>query len=183
MASPSPSEGVGIVTILSLLGGFAGAITLVWRIFDTFRSYLHIEISTELIDVSLVRFRTVVENKNLTAKKLASAFLVIGPENETPAETVKKLLNNNFSDYTEMVRLVTEEIRVNHDPRVDPQAGRALIPLPYYFTENVDIADEKLSFEKTLDCSLFPKGNYSVRFYIEGAPRLHRLVHAVFHVR
>jgi hypothetical protein len=56
-------------------------------------------------------------------------------------------------------------------------------PLPFYYEENVDVADEALSYEHVIDCEEFPVGTYGVRFYIEGRPRLHRLVHAAFEVK
>jgi hypothetical protein len=71
---------------------------------------------------------------------------------------------------------------IEKDPEKLIGAGRMIIPLTYYYNENVDVADENLSYEQTIPIAEFPKGTYSVRFYVEARPRLHRVVHAAFEV-
>jgi hypothetical protein len=174
------------IRLLSLLGGFAGAITLVWRIVDVFKAYLHIEVSVEKMDGARVKVRTVVENTNTSAKKLDSAFLVISPADEDPERTVSVLFEGigtprTFKTSNEMVRAVTK--RIKHDLNLIADGSeRMLVPLPFYYAENYDIGDEKLSFECPIDCDHLKAGVYGVRFYIEGIPRLHRLVHALLEV-
>ncbi len=174
------------IKLLGLLGGVAGAITLVWRIIDVFKAYLHIEVTVDKMDGRRVKVRTVVENTNTIARKLDGAFLVIGPADEDPEKTATVIFEHmgepqKFSTSNQMVRIVTNRIKQNAVAMQDG-TGRMIVPLPFYFDENYDIADEKLSFEYSIDCERFSIGVHGVRFYIEASPRLHRLVHALFEV-
>ena len=138
-----------------------------------------------------MKVRTLVENTNTIARKLDGAFLVIGPADEDPERTAAVIFEHmgepqKFSTPNEMVRIVTKRIKHNAVAMQDG-TGRMVVPLPFYFDENVDVADEKLSFEYSIDCERFPIGVHGVRFYIEASPllrwrRLHRLVHAIFEV-
>jgi hypothetical protein len=174
------------IKLLGLLGGFAGAITLGWRLVDVFKAYLHVELTVDQMGGRKVKLRTMVHNTNTIARKLDAAFLVIGPAEEAPDETVAALFKKikeplNFPDANQMVRAISERIQQDVAPLAD-DSGRMMIPLPFYYIENVDVADEKLSFEEIIDCAALPAGAYGVRFYIEAAPRLHRLVHAAFDI-
>lgn len=132
-----------------------------------------------------VKIRTVVENTNTIARKIEAAFLIIGPEGEDVDATVGNLLgkakqSTKFDTLTDMVQTVASIIEKSSEKFVG--VGRMIIPLAYYYDENVDVADENLSYEQTISMGNFPKGTYSVRFYVEARPRLHRVVHAVFEV-
>jgi hypothetical protein len=50
----------------------------------------------------------------------------------------------------------------------------AFIPLDFYYSENINIGDEKLTYRCSIDDTQLTKGNYSVRFYIYGEKRYHR---------
>jgi hypothetical protein len=174
------------LSILGLLGGFAGVFTLGWRLLDVFRAYLHIDLTLEKLGERRLKLRTIVQNKNSIYRKLDSAFLLIGPADETPDDTVRTVFKYNdepieFKNLNQMVRVVTNLIK--RDPaKMQDDAGRLLIPLPYYFVENFDVADENLSYEQIIFCDQLPRGVYASRFYIETIPRLHRVVHAAFEV-
>jgi hypothetical protein len=175
-----------IAKIVGLVGGLAGALTLIWRLVDVFKAYLHIQVTVEKMQGPRVKIRTVVENTNTVARKLDGAFLVIGPESEDPGKTILALLNHNknhdeFKNLNDVIRFVTHRLKRDVSIATD-KAGRMIIPLPYYFKENYAIADETLTYEQTVDCVDLPAGTYAVRFYIEGVPRLYRLVHAAFEV-
>jgi hypothetical protein len=175
------------VRLLGLLGGLAGAITLIWRLIDVFKAYLHIELTVESLERNRVKLRTVVENTNTIAGRLDAAFLVIGPGAEDADEIARTLFSKSDSrqkltNLDEMVRAITDRIKHDDSPMEDG-AGRKIVPLPYYFVENYDVADERLSYEEILDCSSMAPGTYAARFYIEASPRLHRVVHGAFEVR
>jgi hypothetical protein len=132
-----------------------------------------------------VKIRTVVENTNTIARKIDAALLIIDPEDEDVDATVVSLLakakqSTKFDTLTDMVQKVASIIEIDSEKLVG--AGRMIIPLTYYYNENVDVADENLSYEQTIPIGDFLKGTYSVRFYVEARPRLHRVVHAVFEV-
>ena len=138
-----------------------------------------------------VKLRTIVENKNSIAQKLDGAFVLIGPADETPHYTARTLFQYKdepfgVSQKKEMPRVVTDRIKTDASQMQDG-AGRMIIPLPYYFLENYDIADENLSYEQIIFCDQLPPGAYASRFYIEAShrrifPRLHRVVHAALEV-
>jgi hypothetical protein len=93
---------------------------------------------------------------------------------------------HEFKNLNQVVRTVSDRIKQNALP-IQDSTGRIIIPLPYYFVENCDVADEKLSYEQIIDSERLPVGFYGVRFYIEGIPtllfsRLHRVVHGSFEV-
>jgi hypothetical protein len=173
------------VKILSLIGGLAGLATLAWRLWDVWIAFLHIGVIVEPMQGPRVKIRTVVENTNTIARKIDAAFLIIGPEDEDVDATVVSLLakssqSKEFGTLTDMVQTLASIIAKNSEKIIG--TGRMVIPLPYYYNENVDVADENLSYEQTILIGDFPIGTYSVRFYIEARPRLHRVVHAVFEV-
>jgi hypothetical protein len=166
------------------IGGFAGIITLLWKIVDLLGAYLFLEISIENDrDVGLIHIRTCLENKSLKAKKLDAAFLLISPENDLPDDTFCKLMTKRFSTDNEAVAYVASRMKDNTFSKqgISDKSGRLIIPLTYYFWEQTDVGDERLSYEKIIHSSDFPKNAvYAVRFYIHGKRRLHRVVHATF---
>ncbi|SRR5216684_3999011 len=173
------------VKILGLAGAFAGFATLAWRLFDVWKAFLHIGVTVEPMQGSRIKIRTVVENTNSIPRKIDAAFLIIGPEDEDVGNTVANLLANTkhsrkFKGLTEMVQIVTSIVEKNYEKIVG--TGRMIIPVTYYYLENVDVADENLSYEQTIITEVFQTGTYSVRFYVESRPRLHRVVHAAFDV-
>ena len=172
--------------ILSLVGGFAGFATLVWKLIDVWKSFLHIGIAIEPMGGSRVKIRTTVENTNSISRRIDAAFLIIGPEDESVHKTVVGLLADTehsakFGTQNEMVRIVTSIVEKDYEKIVGAH-GRMIVPLTYYYLENVDVADENLSYEQMVPIESFPIGTYSVRFYVEARRRLHRVVHAAFEV-
>ena len=58
---------------------------------------------------------------------------------------------------------------------------RALIPLPFFYSENIAVGDERLSYCAPIDLRNFVADEvYSVRFFVVGNWRLHRSTHAAF---
>jgi hypothetical protein len=174
--------GVVGLKVLPLVGSVAGGITLVWRFYDVWRAYLHIEMTIDSIEGGKVKLRTEVHNTNTLPRKLDAAFLIVGPAAECPDRPATLLLKRSFSDLSEMVGEVSKYVRNNPYHPLGDNLGHAIIPLPYYYIEQVDVADERLSFERIIDCARFPPNQYDARFYIEGARQLHRVVHAAFNV-
>lgn len=173
-----------IIRILGLVGGFAGLVTLVWRFLDLRQAFLHIEVSVESIGGNRVKVRTVVENSTNLPRRLDIAFLVVGPEDDGALGTALKLLPDwrpeGPGKLNQMVRKITSILE--EEGTMISSGARMIIPLTYYYRENANVADEKLSYEHIIPAETFPAGTYAVRFYVEGAPRLHRVVHAAFHV-
>ena len=59
--------------------------------------------------------------------------------------------------------------------------GRSLMPIPFYYIENIDIADETLTYRVPINIENFvPSTPYAVRFYLFAANRLHRSTQDTF---
>jgi hypothetical protein len=163
---------------VKLLGGAAGIAALIWRVVDEFGAYLRISVKVETPKGGWASAQTTVENKGNRAKNLSYAFLLIGPEEESPIESAKVLAVP--LDYKGPLEF-TDQFVLLHASAPTYAEGRALIPLPFYYSENVDIADETLSYRAPVDARMLRDGiPYAVRFFVFGKRRLHRSTHDSF---
>jgi hypothetical protein len=166
-----------LIEYLKNVGSLAGLAALVWRMFDEFGTYLRIAVAVTCED-SHVKATTTVDNKGNRAKTVRNALLVVGPEGESPIATANALLAamgrpQNIEFTNDFVRL-----KLNN-PFYDAQ--RAIIPVPFYYDENVDIADETLSYAAPIDTALFKVGAaYAVRFFLFPKYGLHRSTEDTF---
>lgn len=170
-----------IIDIVGLIGGFLGIIAFVWRIIDELQSYLHLALHVEANDQKgIVTALTTVENRGSRRKNLDYALLLIGPEAESPLKTGREIAmfigsNIEISSTNDLV----EHLRFNEPIYTD--TGRAVIPLPFFYSEQVRIADETLTYKTLIDPSKMKKGeSYAVRFFIEDEKRLHRSTQDLF---
>jgi hypothetical protein len=156
---------------IKIVGGCAGLAALAWRAFDEFRAFLRLSVSVSTEDGAWVMITTSVENRGARAKKISRALLLIGPEGESPVLTA-----NSLSEPTQF-RFTNDFKRLQ--PALEPD--RAAILIPFYFMENVDIADETLGYTVPVARNLFRPGvPYAVRFFIFGPYHLHRSTQACF---
>ena len=159
-------------SLSTLIAALIGIIPLVWRIWDHRTSYLHIDMRTDLGPGDFVTVITVVENHSITKKKLDYALLLIGPENEDPLETVYEITGVSVCYTNDIIKYCIDNCI--DDIKSGPD-GRCLIPIIFYYSENVHIADEKVSYRLPVDIRNMERGiPYSVRFFIHGPKRLHR---------
>ncbi len=185
-ASIVPAEHWPWLSVLGLVGGLAGALTFAWRVADYLRAYIKIELTVDHTEAGGTKLRTIIDNPNISAKSLHGVFLIVSPVDEPPEETIRNLFTKHprtleVQDYNQMVRAISDHIR-RDCARITDVYGRMLIPLPYYYRENVDVADEILSFEVILAKAELPAGIYSARLYLDSKNRLHRVVQAAFDV-
>jgi hypothetical protein len=163
-------------------GSLAGVFALLWRIRDEFGSYLRISLKVSPPeDNNWITILSTLDNKGLQRKNLEWACLLIGPETESPIETTKLILNASG---------IVREIRYTNDlfsiKNSCPFPGlmfdcRALIPLPFFYSENIAIGDETLTYKSPVNISRFPKHvPISVRLFVFGRGRLHRSTHTCF---
>jgi hypothetical protein len=154
-----------------------GAIAFAWRVWDTFQNYLHIELSIEKPDAGFALAQTAVENKGASAKRVDYAILLIGLESESPIRTFNALAGIHKLEPIEDTNAIEDR---NVQEVFRDEVGRAIIPLPFFYSENVDIADEKVGYTYPLKATLFqPCVPYAVRFFVFGEGRLHRSTQAV----
>jgi hypothetical protein len=163
----------------ALVGAVTGTTALGWRLYDEFGNYIHMSIKVEQSE-GILSAMSAVENKGNRPKPIDYSFLLIGPHNEDPMETGRALAKHlSFEDLSIESTNDLRHLEVSEPKYMD--GGRALIPLEFYYSENVDIADEQLTYRVILDASQFEVGSaYSVRFYIFNDQRLHRSTHDAF---
>ena len=159
-------------------GALAGIAALGWRIWDEVGTYLRISLKVEAPKSRWASALTSVENKGNRAKKLSYAFLLVGPESESALETAKSIAKG--VDFHGKLAFTNdlELFRVEFPTYVE---GRALIPLSFYFSENVRISDETLTYRAQIDAhKLNYSEPYAVRFFVFCEGRLHRSTHDSF---
>lgn len=138
-----------ILEILKSVGLLMGVAAFLWKVWDAAVSYLHIDLSVNVASDGVVSAMTRVENKSSIARRIDNALLVVGPEDENPIRTYNIVLAATESDYladsTNMIAAKKLQ-QVYSDER-----GRTLIPLPFYYSENIKIGDEKLSYRAPIE--------------------------------
>ena len=162
-----------------LIGGILGIIAFLWKIWDVVSSYLHISVQVSKTE-NMASVKTQVQNKSLRGKSLTKALLLIGPENEDPLETanyISKEIGQGIDfEYTNDIEFLQARVPIYSDNK------RALVPLPFFYSEQVRVADESLTYRASLDLSKLEKNlHYSVRFFIFGKNRLHRSTQDLFY--
>jgi hypothetical protein len=157
---------------LKVLGGIAGLVALVWRFFDEFGAYLRIVVAVDAASTGPVSVLTTIDNKGNRAKDVSYAFLLLGPEEESPVKSANVIRRSIGLDGEIQFTNELENLVVTSTIYAD---GRALIPLPFYYLENVSIGDETLTYRAPIQVrSLTDRTYYSVRLYVFGPRRLHR---------
>lgn len=164
--------GQQIVDGIKLIGGLAGLIALGWKVFEEMKTYLRIKVEAKK-DGDNYSVLTEIENANkISSKVIENAFLLISPERgdliQAGQRIASELKINHVINSTNDFEYLTTDSSIYVDNKF------AFIPLNFYYSENVDIADEKLTYRSYIDKTRFDKGQYSVRFYIYGEKRLHR---------
>jgi hypothetical protein len=171
--SPYPVES------LKIIGAILGIAAFGWKLWDAETSYLYIDVTVNTDQNKAILVKTSMENKSPLKKKIDNALLLVGPETEDPIQTFNEL--NLFCSLGKKVRSTNEIACVQINSPVYDDAGRALIPLPFYYSENIVIGDEKLSYRAPIDIShLKANVTYSVRFFLCAVGRLHRSTHDAF---
>jgi len=158
---------IGAVT--GIVGTIFGAIALGWRVFDEFGSFLRLSVKVEDEKDGYARILTTIENKGFRAKKISYSTLLICPESENPGVAATLLARaaghgREFKNLNDLESFVVDQAVAFED--------RLWIPVKFYYEENVDIADETLSYRVPILVDNFkPKTAYAVRFFVYG-PRL-----------
>jgi hypothetical protein len=161
-----------MLEFLKISGAVLGIVAFFWKVIDTYKSYLHISINIKEVNQSYALIKLQVDNRYLKPKTIDNAILLIGPEPELPVETYNKIagevnLGKTVKNTNEIAEhCLSSPIYIKN---------RAIIPLPFFYSENLRIADENPTYTVSIDLHHFEKNKtYSVRFFILGENRLHR---------
>lgn len=158
---------------LKIIGASLGVIAFAWKVWDSFASYLHIYLEKPQLERNSVTISARIENRSLFDKKVTYAILLIGPEHEDTVTTARMIASR--LGHQAQIHYTNDIESLITDKPVYEDQGRALIPLPFFYLEQIAIGDEDLSYRTYLPISKFePDIPYSVRFFIFGRRRLHR---------
>jgi len=167
---------------LKIVGAILGIIAFSWKVWEYLLSFLHIGLSIDSKDGRTVSARTLVETKGMKAKRIDNAVLLVGPENESPIETCNQIFN--YAKFDTIVSSTNEIAACRLERTCEGPDGRALIPLPFYYSENIDIGDESLSYRSPIETKAIRIGEpYSVRFFVWASGRYHRSTHDSFVIK
>jgi len=158
--------------LIKLLGAIAGLAAFVWRLFDEFGSYLRISVKAESPKNGWVTILTTIDNKGNRPKNLSYACLLLGPESEPPLDSArfvaKEIGYKGDLRYTNHIGNLHSEEPVYAD-------GRVLVPLRFFYSENIQIGDETVTYRTPIDAhQLKPGVPYSGRLLVFPKRRLHR---------
>lgn len=170
---PALIAGIISTSLGAIIGVIPGLKALKEGRQDREKSYLHIALRVDLNGNGFPSARTEIENKSVSKKKLGNALLLVGPEQEDPRDTMRELGIPVCS---------TNDIAAHKEAdTVSGSQGRAFIPLPFFYSENVQISDEKVAYRAPINTHDIPVGEpYAVRFFIYTPERLHRSTHDSF---
>jgi hypothetical protein len=159
----------GLLEGIKLVGGLAGFTALGFKIYEEVTGYLKIKVQVNSND-NIYSVLTEIENSSkLSSKKIDNAFLIISPETSDLIATGVSIARQlNVDDYIENTNDF-EKLIGNQPIYFDNQF--AFIPLDFYYSENIGIGDEKLTYCCSVDRTQLHAGSYSVRFYIYGGKR------------
>ena len=116
----------GLRRLFRTPGSLAAIAALVWRALDEFGSYIRIAIKVEGPESGWVTVLSTVDNEATRRKRLTWAFLLIGPETESPIQTANILSKESGSrssiSYTnDLFRLM--EVIGNSGLKCDSRGG------------------------------------------------------------
>ena len=162
-----------MLEIFKIIGSLAGLVAIIWKIWDSFSHYLHIELTVHFDGQRFIA-KTKVENKSLWPKKISNALLLIGPESEDPIDTFNSITGRQAEFTNHIVKCLFAEPTFGIN-------GRAVIPLAFFYSENIRISDECVTYSAPINTANVLRGvPYSVRFFIADKRRLHRSTHDCF---
>jgi hypothetical protein len=164
---------------IKLIGGILGIVAFSWKIIDEFGSYLRIAVKAEKDNQGILTALATVENKGIRRKKITYALVLVGPESENPVKTAAMLATEASSGA--QINYTNDIEHLKTDKPVFADEGRAIIPLPFFYSEQVAIGDEQLTYRCFIDTKNMQKGKpYSIRFFVFGKGRLHRSTQDMF---
>ena len=162
-----------------ILGASLGILAFVWKIYDVLSSYLYIGIDVGEKSDNYQIIKTKVENRAMKTKEIDNAVLLVGPEDEDPRQTYNKLMGFERSD--DQVKSTNAIAENKLEEQVEDNKGRIVMPLPFYYDENVQIGDEVVNYCVPIDTKNMQDGTpYSARFFIWAAGRYHRSTQVCF---
>jgi hypothetical protein len=149
---------------------------------DMIKKEKFVQIKLDIINdynSNYVLFDTQVENRNEAAKKITNSLLLIGPEAEKPGKIARLVTEGSSS--MEDINFLDSLKRAILEKATYVKGGRALIPLPIYYEQNINIFDESVTYQVPVHKSNFDSDvPYAVRFVIFGEELPYRVTAKTF---
>jgi len=154
--------------VLGITGGILGIAAFVGQWLVAVFKYIHISVKFERLtsESGAYSAQIILENKSILRKRVDYAALLISPENESTSYTLQKIseaLNapRNFENDNSFLR---SELSV---PKYMEDGSRAIIPLPFIFSEQLYIT-EQTECSYSLDASKLEKNRlYSLKLLVQ----------------
>lgn len=171
----------GVSAVFSGLAFAAVFYTLQYALRRELASYLRIDLSVRSLDSQTAFAKVCIENQSDQPKALENAILFITPEAEALGDSWEAL-QQAYPEVPDII--VTNDIAAFKAMMpLYAAGGRALVPLPFFYEENVRISDESISYTALIDTTgMTPGVVYSARLFVSGENRLHRTTHDAFKV-
>ena len=138
-------------------------------------SYLVLALALSRVSPDRIIASTSLENRSPDAKNLDVVFLLVSREDETPTDALNAILRDG--DHGEVVDIQDFGVATKGLRAQCSADDRQYVRLEYYTVENSEVGDEILTYDAVLDASKLHSGAaYSVRLFLYGEDRLHRVV-------
>lgn len=161
-----------VIYLVKIIGGLSGIVALTWKLLELSNAYLKIKVETKYQQGAYLVQTMVNNHSRFFAKEISNSFVIISPDN-MDIITAGKSISNHLSNHTNLnsTNLFTIFRPVNP---VYLNNQIAIIPLPFYYSENIRIGDEKLNFSVQVEQTKLAAGTYYVRFFVFHEKRYHR---------
>lgn len=132
--------------------------------------YLDLSLQT-IYTGDYVSFKTQVINRTSDSQKIEYAFILISPQENwnKPIEELKQICQLEIDCTNDYIKFKS------HTEKPFYRNNGAIISLPFYYDENLQIGNESPAFVYTLDNNIakLDPGIYSIRFYIFPTSKLY----------
>jgi hypothetical protein len=160
---------------VALIGGILGVVAFAItakNIWEWITGYVAVSLKIAKNEGRVV-VETSVENTSVWRREINWAFLIISPRGNDFLEPLKSQTTKKLKSTNDLINLKTDK-QLSED-------GVDLIPLTFFYREQVSVADEKITYTEILENP--GTGIYDVRFFV--FPKsvrhgLHRCNHGAF---
>ncbi len=165
-----------IVEAVKLVGGLAGIVALLWKFHDLYISNMSLGVEIRRTESGDVTIFTSLENSSLAPKAVGFAMVFVVPHGENVLDHARRFCDDiTCTEDLKKLQAQTESGKAIYKDNV------AIIPLPFYYQENMGVGDEKLTFRTRLAVDKLAPNDYSVRFYIFPKFRWHIVPNRRYH--
>jgi hypothetical protein len=170
--------------LFTIVGSIAGIAALLWNFYWTIsnaqKSYVQMALDVRAVNSANATALATIENKGALSKKIDYAALVISPVRVDVREVVAGLRRCNNEASAVNISAEPAFTVFTYLPRTDVplycEGELSIVPLPFFYKEQKEIGDEKLSSRTLIDVNAFrhhanPSPAYEVRFVVYGEGR------------